>query len=276
MPCRKGQQFCELFLNHKDCLLLHLMQKMKPLFRLALVIPLFIQVSCDSKTSGNQDPNPSMVLWYDQPADNWTEALPLGKWTTGCHGLWRNSCMKSFNLMKRPLWTGQPHDYAHEGAYEVLDEMRQLLWDGKQDEAQKLGNERFMSQPFGQLSYQPFGNVRLHFPGHEDAVNYKRLLSLEDAISSVSYDVGDLKFMREVFASEPDQAIMVHLKLLKRAALEFTVGLDSPHSSYDVTVEGDELILRGKANNYPKFPGSGGKPLSGKHTKFRSAIKSAY
>ena len=138
------------------------MQKMKPLFRLALVIPLFIQVSCDNKTSGNKDLNPSMVLWYDHPAANWTEALPLGNGRLGAM-VYGGTVDEIIQFNEETLWTGQPHDYAHEGAYEVLDEMRQLLWEGKQEKAQRLGNERFMSRPFGQLSYQPFGNVRLHF-----------------------------------------------------------------------------------------------------------------
>ncbi len=131
------------------------------------------------------------------------------------------------------LWTGQPHDYAHEGAYEVLDELRQLLWDGKQDEAHKLGNERFMSSHSGSCAYQPFGNVRLHFPGHENAVNYKRKLDLGRCHFMVSYEVDEVKFRREVFASEPDQAILIRLEASKKGALEFTVGLDSPHSRYD-------------------------------------------
>ena len=70
---------------------------------------------------------------------------------------------ETIQFNEETLWTGQPHDYANKGAHEVLDELRQLLWDGKQDEAHKLGNERFMSQPFGQFCYQPFGNILLNF-----------------------------------------------------------------------------------------------------------------
>ena len=139
------------------------MQKMKPLFRLALVIPLFIQVSCDNKTSGNKDLNPSMVLWYDNPADNWTEALPVGNGRLGAM-VYGGTVNETIQFNEETLWTGQPHDYAHEGAHEVLDELRQLLWDGKQDEATDLATNGLCLRPFGQLCYQPFGNVYSIFP----------------------------------------------------------------------------------------------------------------
>ena len=213
-----------------------------------------------------------MVLWYDQPAENWTEALPLGNGRLGAM-VYGETVHEIIQFNEETLWTGQPHDYAHEGSYEVLDELRRLLWDGKQDEAHKLGNERFMSKPFGQLCYQPFGNILLHFPGHENTVDYKRQLDLEDAISTVSYETGEVKYKREVFASEPDQAIIIRLEASKKAALEFTVGMDSPHSNYDVAVEGDELILRGKANNYPNALDRQGQPYPESKLTFEARIR---
>src|SRR5690606_22144360 len=99
-----------------------------------------------------------------------------------------------------------------------------------------------MSQPFGQQCYQPFGNILLDFPGHGNAKNFKRILDLRDAVSSVFYDVDGVKFKRETFASVPDQAVVVRLEASKKKALNFTVGLDSPHSNYTVFVEGNEVV----------------------------------
>jgi len=143
--------------------------------------------SCNNGAIVDKPINPSMMLWYGEPAADWTEALPLGNGRLGAM-VYGGTAHETIQFNEESLWTGQPHNYAHEGAHEVLDELRQLLWEGKQEEAHSLANERFMSQPFGQFCYQPFGNIRLHFPGHEEATNYKRILNLEDATSLVSYE----------------------------------------------------------------------------------------
>ncbi len=231
-----------------------------------------LQLSCNNQGNTGKELNPSLVLWYDKPASNWTEALPVGNGRLGAM-VYGGTEKETIQFNEETLWTGQPHDYAHEGAHEVLDELRQLLWEGKQDEAHKLGNERFMSQPFGQFCYQPFGNILLEFPGHKNTTNFIRNLDLEDALSSVSYEVEGVKFEREVFASEPDQTLVIHVKASENGALNFIVGLDSPHSKYDVTVDGDELILRGKANNYPKELDKRGNPYPESKLTFEARLK---
>ncbi len=238
-----------------------------------LIFLLFLlQTSCKSFSVPDKGLNPSQTLWYNQPAKQWTEALPLGNGRLGAmvYGRTENE-MIQFN--EETLWTGQPHDYAHKGAYNYLDELRQLLWDGKQEMAHKLANEQFMSQPFGQLCYQPFGNILLNFPGHEKAVNYKRQLNIGDAISSVTYEADGVKFKREIFISAPAQAVVVRIEADKNGTVNFTAGLNSPHSIYEVSVSGDEVILKGKANNYPKELGFDGKPYPESKVTFEARLK---
>ncbi|MCA1745598.1 MAG: glycoside hydrolase family 95 protein, partial [Bacteroidales bacterium] len=216
--------------------------------------------------------NPSVMLWYNKPATIWNEALPLGNGRLGAmvYGKTENEIIQ-FN--EETLWTGQPHDYAHEGAYEYLDELRRLLWEGRQGEAHELGNRHFMSQPFGQFSYQPFGNILLSFPGHENVDNYHRRLNLQDAISSVFYEVDGVRFKREVFSSFPDKAIVVRLESSQNGTLNFTAGLDSPHSDYEVSVDGDQIILKGKANDYPKELDREGEPYPKSELTFEARLK---
>jgi len=216
--------------------------------------------------------NPSLVLWYDKPANGWTEALPVGNGRLGAM-IYGGNLTDTIQFNEETLWSGQPHDYANPGAHQYLDKIRNLLWAGKQDEATQLANEQFMSQPFGQLCYQPFGNILLNFPGHENATNYKRKLDLEDALSIVVYEVDGVKYKRETFASEPDQAIVLRMESSKNGALNFSVGMNSPHSNYSVSVEGDEIILRGKANNYPQELGRDGKPYPESKLTFEARLK---
>lgn len=246
---------------------------MKNLSLFAFILLLFSQVSCHQNfTKNEKEFSSSNVLWYNKPAEVWTEALPVGNGRLGAmvYGGTENETIQ-FN--EETLWTGQPHDYAHEGASEYLDQLRNLLWDGKQDEAHKLGNEHFMSQPFGQMCYQPFGNVLLNFPGHENAMNYKRQLNLRDAISSVYYEVDGVNFKREVFVSAPDQTIAVRIEADKKGSVNFTAGLNSPHSNYEVSVEGNEVILKGKANNYPKKLDFIGNPYPESKVTFEARLR---
>lgn len=221
---------------------------MKYLSIFILILCLLPQFSCDDNSS-EKELNPSLVLWYDKPASVWTEALPVGNGRLGAM-IYGKTNEEIIQFNEETLWAGQPHDYAHEGANEVFNELRSLLWEGKQKEAQILANERFMSKPFGQQCFQPFGNILLNFPGHDNATNFSRKLDLEDALASVAYQVEGVNFKRTVFASEPDQAVVIRLESSKKGALNFSAGLDSPHSKYTVSVDGDEVIIKGLANNY--------------------------
>ncbi len=232
----------------------------------------YIFLSCCSYTKPDKELNPSLNLWYDEPASAWTEALPVGNGRLAAM-VYGGTEKETIQFNEETLWSGQPHDYAHPGAYNYLKKIRELLWAGKQREAEELANQHFMSQPFGQLCYQPFGNILLEFPGHENASNYKRNLDLEDAVSSVVYEVDEVKFKREIFSSAPDQAIIIHLESSKNGALNFTAGMDSPHDDCSVSVGGNEIILKGKANNYPNELGRDGKPYPKSKLTFEARLK---
>jgi hypothetical protein len=85
------------------------------------------------------------------------------------------------------LWRGKPHDYVREGAGERLAEIRRLVFEGQASEAGKLAREKAISDPVRQLPYQPFGDLRLTFPGHESVMDYRRDLDLDSAIATVRY-----------------------------------------------------------------------------------------
>ena len=213
--------------------------------KLVILLSILAFFSCSEKK------NPSYKLWYNKPAEAWTEALPVGNGRLGAM-IYGKTGQEIIQFNEETLWAGQPHDYANPGAWEYLGQIRQLLWEGKQDEAQKLANEHFMSQPFGQLCYMPFGNVFLNFDGHDSVQNYHRDLNLDDAVASVEYDLDGVHFQRDIFASAPDQAIVIHLTSSKKGTLNFTGGLNSPHDSSSVYIDGNTVILKGKANNYHK------------------------
>jgi alpha-L-fucosidase 2 len=243
---------------------------MKKLITIFFTLFLSIFFSCNSPKQ--EALNPSLVLHYDMPATTWTEALPVGNGRLAGM-IYGGTESETIQFNEETLWAGQPHDYAKPGAHQYLDTLRNLLWEGKQAEAHMLANEKFMSQPLGQFCYQPFGNILLRFPGHENVANYQRSLTLENALSTVTYEVDGASFKREIFASHPGQAITVRLESSEKGTVNFFTGLDSPHDNYTVSIEGNEIILRGKANNYPQGKVREGYPYPESKVTFEARLK---
>lgn len=191
-----------------------------------------------------------LKLWYTEPAREWTQALPIGNGRLGAM-VFGGSAVDRYQLNEDSLWSGKPHDYAHDGAAQYLAQIRQLLFEGKQKEAEQLAMEHFMSVPLGQMPYQPFGDLRLKFPGHENAEAYRRELDLDTAIVTTTYRVNGVTYTREAFASFPDQVIVIRLQCDTPEALSFTAELTSPNQDIQTQAVGaDTLAIRGRARDY--------------------------
>ena len=183
-----------------------------------------------------------LKLIYAEPANKWGEALPVGNGRLGAM-IYGGVEQEQIQFNEETLWTGEPHDYSHPGAAAHLNTIRQLLEEGKQDEAEALASETFMSIPLRQKKYQPFGDLILHFPEHEHYTDYHRELDLETAVATTRYQVDGVTFTREVLASFPDQVIAIHLSADKDGALDFNLHLDSIHLRKSVTTDGNQQIL---------------------------------
>ncbi len=190
-----------------------------------------------------------MTLWYRQPAREWTEALPVGNGRLGAM-IFGGTERERLQFNEDTLWTGQPHEYQHDGAVKYLPVVRKLLFEGKQREAEELAGEHMMSVPLRQEKYQPFGDLLLDFPGHGQASDYRRELDIDSAVSTVRYRVGGATFTREVFSSFPHQVIAIRLSCDKPGQLTFNARLDSPHPNVQTLVVDRALVLRGRLQAY--------------------------
>jgi alpha-L-fucosidase 2 len=193
------------------------------------------------------------TLWYAQPASKWVEALPLGNGRLGAM-VFGGTASERINLNEQTIWTGGPYDPTRDGGPAALPEIRHLVFAGKHQAAEALFNKTMMGNPVEQMKYQPLGDLLLEFPGHQAATGYRRDLDLIRGVASVSYQVDGNSFRREVFASAPDQVVVVHIAAFKQNSLTMAVKLagipntktpgDEKFAS-EVTPDG-ELILRGK------------------------------
>ena len=190
--------------------------------------------------------DPALTLWYNAPAAEWTQALPLGNGRQGAM-VFGAPAEEHLQLNEDTLWTGGPHDYTNPDAAKYLPEMRRLILDGKENEAEKLGGEHLMSIPERLQSYQPLGDLRLTFPGHDVAENYRRELDLSRAVAKVVYRVNGTQYTREIFASHPDNVIVVRLTADRPASLSFDVLLNSPQEHTQTHPDGDAgLFMTGQ------------------------------
>jgi alpha-L-fucosidase 2 len=177
----------------------------------------------------------ALRLWYTQPAEKWTEALPIGNGRLGAM-VFGGVFNERLQFNEDTLWTGHPHDYANSDARQKLPAIRQLLLDGKNKEAGALAKSGFLGSPSRQMAYQPFGDLRLFFAGQGNATEYARELDLDSAVARVSYAVNGVHFTREVFASRPDQAIVMRLAADRPHQVSFLLKLDSPHTNSQTQV----------------------------------------
>jgi len=193
----------------------------------------------------------NLKLWYQQPAEKWVEALPLGCGRLGAmvFGGVENERIQ-FN--EDTLWSGGPHEYHRKGAVKYLSDIRQLIFDDKQERAERLAFKHFMGDPKRQKAYQPCGDLLLSFPDHRKFTDYYRELNLDTGIATTRYTSGGVTYTREVFASYPARAIVMRLTASKPGQLTFTASLDSPHSRlHHKVLEDAQLSLSGKVARNP-------------------------
>jgi len=192
------------------------------------------------------DARPAARLWYARPAEKWTEALPIGNGRMGAM-VFGGVFDERIQFNEDTLWKGQPHDYVRAGAGDQLAGIRRQLAAGETTNAVALARSGFLSDPVRQKAYQPFGDLRLHFPGSGEVAEYRRDLDLDSALASVSYRVGGVTFRREAFASYPDRAIVVRMTADQPGQISFTLKMDSPHTnSRTRVVEAGTLVLTGQ------------------------------
>ena len=188
----------------------------------ALLLPMTVQ--SEAQTLPMQNHN---ELWYDEPAVLWTEALPLGDGRLGAM-IFGNPMQERLQLNEETIWAGKPNNNYNPEAREWIPKIRQLVFEGKYREAQDLCTKHVKSPTNQGMPYQPFGDLRLAFAGQESYSNYRRSLDLDSALAVVEYDVQEVHYRRECFASFADSVVILHLTASKPGQISFSTMLTTP------------------------------------------------
>ncbi len=203
--------------------------------------------------------NPSTLLWHDKPAKKWDEALPVGNGRLGAMVFGKNG-EERIQLNEETYWSGGPYSTVVKGGYKVLPEIQRLVFEEKYLAAHNLFGRNTMGYPVEQMKYQCLANLHLFFKKQDSVINYKRWLDLETGISGVAYISNGIAYQREVFASAPDQVIVVRITADRPGSISFTANLrgerNQAHSNYATdyfrmdNYGNDGLMLTGKSADY--------------------------
>src|SRR3954469_6480524 len=224
-------------------------------------------------------PPSALSLWYRAPASDhpllpidtsresreaagaeWVRALPVGNGRLGAM-VFGGIVHERLQLNEDTLWAGRPYDPVNPDAKDALPEVRHLLADGKYPDAAKLVGAKVMSKPLAQMPYETVGDLALTFPAVETVENYRRDLDLATATAHVSYTSGGVTFSREVFASAPDQVIVMRLTASRRGQISFDARMQTPQRATVEAADGD-LVMRG-GNGDGAGTTADGRPMTG-------------
>jgi len=225
-------------------------------------IAIFNNVLCSAEQSND------LKLWYHQPAfiqdetqpssgwenpRSWLRALPIGNGRLGGM-VFGGVEYERIQLNEESVWSGGPQDSDNPEALKYLPEIRQLLFERKYAEAQKLTYEKLVCKGPGSQNgaknyfgcYQTLGDLRISFDGQAEATDYYRELDLDTATANVSYRIGDATFRREVFSSAPDQVMVIRLTCDKPGKISFSATLTRVECATTKTEKPDQVIMSGQ------------------------------
>ena len=151
-----------------------------------------------------------LELWYETPAREWTEALPVGNGRLGAM-VFGGVPRERLQLNEETLWTGGPYSQVNPDARAHLEDVRALIFAGQYAEAEALAERTLMGRPLKQMSYQPAGDLWIEQDLPGDAVGYRRALDLDAAVAVTTFRAGDTAFTREVLATAADGVIVIRL-----------------------------------------------------------------
>ncbi|HEY0610263.1 MAG TPA: glycoside hydrolase family 95 protein, partial [Chitinophaga sp.] len=229
-------------------------------FKQLIAVPLML-ITAHAVSFAQSKP---LRLWYDEPAAVWEETLPLGN---GRLGMMPDGGVGTEKIVLNDitLWSGAPQDANNYEAYKLLPQIRQLLAEGRNNEAQAIMDKSFTCTgkgsadvPFG--CFQTLGNLELEFDykGMVDSniafSDYERELSLNTAVAKTTYKVNGVTYTREYFTSFGDDVGLVWLRASQPGQLSLRITMNRPERA-TVSTAGTVLQMSGQLESGTDKPG---------------------
>ncbi|WP_270089195.1 glycoside hydrolase family 95 protein [Sphingobacterium sp. SYP-B4668] len=214
------------------------------------------------------------VLWYDAPAKVWEEALPVGNGRLGAmvFGDWNREVIQ---LNEESLWAGTKTQ-ADANAAAKMPEIQRLLLDGEIAKASALSDKVLRSDPLRIRSYQSFGDFRIDFAtksySPKQITGYRRSLDIQTGVAAVQYELNGVQYKREIFASAPDNVIVIRLSANKPGQLTFRFSYGREQDATALPLGEKELMIQGQIADLPMEDGGD----VGLHMKFAGLVRGSH
>ena len=193
------------------------------------------------------------VLWYDKPASNWNEALPIGNGFIAAM-VFGSPQLDRLQLNESTIWGGGPNNTVDSGAFKYIDTVRNLLAQKKYEQAQNFANKFIGQKGNGGMPYQFAGNLFINFPDADHFTNYYRSLNIDSALAEVRYTNKGVHYKREYFTSFIKNVLMVRLSADKPGMITCNVNIQSPLKQ-ELYKNNGNLILTGLGSDHENQKG---------------------
>ena len=218
---------------------------MKRIILSIIVITIFL--SCKNNVETAQ-----LKLWYDKPAENWNEALPIGNGRLGAMVFGKPE-LEKLQLNEETVWAGGPHNNVNIESKKWLPIVREMFFKGEYEKAHNTANNNIVN-PVNGMPYQPVGDLLVRFEGHENFTNYNRELDIKQAISTVTYNVNGVTFKRETFASFTDQVIIMQVSANQPGMINCNLAMESPQK-HNTLISDNQIVLNGITSDHEGIEG---------------------
>jgi alpha-L-fucosidase 2 len=198
----------------------------------------------------------ALKLWYNKPSGRvWENAMPIGNGRLGAM-IYGNVEKETIQLNEHTVWSGSPNRNDNPLALDSLSVMRQLIFDGKQKDAERIANRVIISKKSHGQKFEPVGSLQLAFDGHENYSNYYRELDIERAVAKTSYTVNGITYTREALASFPDRVVVMRLTASKPGSISFNAFFTTPQKKATIkTTAAKDLTIFGTTSDHETVKG---------------------
>ncbi len=241
-----------------------------------VLVSLSVFLACASPKQTEQPPLSDCTLWYQQPAERWREALPLGNGRLGAM-VFGAVDSERIQLNEESLWAGTRTDPYPENPWKYLEQVRKLLVERKPVEANEIMLKHMTARPTSFRSYEPLGDLLMDFTHEGEITDYRRELDMRTGTMRIEYKAGDVRYHREMFISAPDDVLVLRIGADRKGAVNGSIGMTRKKDAQVSAVSDSELLLDGQVVDieapeaYDDNPGGSGP--GGEHMKFAARLR---
>lgn len=230
-------------------------------------------LSCSPSLKETADP--TLKLWYQSPAQKWSNALPLGNGRLAAM-VYGGIDTAHYKINEESLWAGSQANPIAENFNENLKIYQQMILEGDLAGAHDFGIEKLTSSPTSFRSYEPFGDLFIDFPKQNNVTDYSRALDMSTGLSTVSFTAGDSEILRESFISAVDNALCIRISTQGDEKINCAIRFERFKDAQVSTSKEGEINIVGQIVDIEAPNGyddnSGGSGAGGDHMKFAGQL----